>query len=132
MSLLLSNEEYTGTQQAFIENQFPDIFDFIAYQIPHKGDRDFCSALYELAQFAVKKPWLIEKSLKSQRFLTFLLDRSLDPSLDGLREKYAIVQIMEQSPTVPSSLKAKLAAYLLDGVRGQSNPITNVASRTDQ
>lgn len=132
MNRLISDETNVHNQKVYFDELFVDIFDFIASQLPLKGDLVMREAMYSLLETAISKEWLTDRAIKCSRLHTFLLDRSMDSSLTGLQTKYRMVKFISSLPNLSVDLKARFNAFLSEGVNGRFTPMTNVASQYNQ
>lgn len=129
---LISDDDQLERQQAFFNEHFADFFDFFALHLPLKGDLMMRQTMYEVLEAALSKDWLISRAISCNRLISFLLDRSMDASLQGLQTKYRIIKHLSLLASLPVDLKSRFNAYIVDGVQGRRAPITNVASQYHQ
>lgn len=128
-------DQSNAHESAFINSHFPEIFDFIALQIPIKGDEESRNALYELLEALFTRSWLVEKAFQSERFAHFMFDRSADKSITGLKHKYDIFKAVngDKSSHLPAATMSRVHSYLSEGVTGRGlAPVFQVASEYGQ
>jgi hypothetical protein len=74
------------------------------------------TASYGLLDAMLQHDWIVHDALAGSKIITFLLDRSTDPTPSGLAFKYNIIKTVLACSGLPEALANQLRAYLAKGV----------------
>lgn len=117
LSIIFDSRD-SPNEHVLVMEAFPELFDFIALQIPLKGDQASRSALYKLLISASESERMVKVALDSQKLMDFLLTRSTDRSRHGLQSKHHVLCKLEQSAHCPEPLRIRIQSCLGSGMIG--------------